>query len=51
MARGFIGKRVGVAVTYGFGAPAGSGGVFSSADNYYLNSLGPDLNTHFGATC
>ena len=50
MARGFIGRRVGVAVTYGYGAPAGSGGVFSAADNYYLNSLSPDLNTPFSAT-
>ena len=45
MAKGFIGKRVGYAVTMG-----DEGGVFSTADNYYLNTLGPSLNVPFQAT-
>ncbi len=45
MARGFIGNRVGYAVTMG-----DEGGIFSTQDNYYLNTLGPSLNVPFQAS-
>ena len=45
MSLGFIGKRVGTAVTMGT-----DGGVFSKEDNFYLNTLGPSLNVPFSAT-
>ena len=45
MSLGYIGKRVGSAVTMGT-----DGGVFSKEDNFYLNTLGPELNSPFSAT-
>ena len=45
MAEGFIGARVGAAVTSG-----ADGGLFTAEDNYYLNTLGPNLNVPFQAT-